>query len=271
MERHLIALDLDGTLLNEQSKVPQKNKEVLHKLLDQGHMVVLATGRPFHATIDIYNDLELQTPVITDNGGNIREPKNPQFQIVTDGIPVKIAHDLFLFTKPYLKSAFYSYGDHVYAYQYLDRLHNIFMGSQNAKIIHANFDELQHTPTGMIYLVENAFMERFENYITTTLKGILGFRLWGSDSKHAVYEIYKYGSSKLTAVHWVAEHFNIDPKNIIAFGDGLNDIEMIQGVALGIAMPNGSEELKKVAKIILDIDNDHAGVGLFLESYFNLK
>ncbi|MFA7416914.1 MAG: Cof-type HAD-IIB family hydrolase [Acholeplasma sp.] len=270
MEKHLIAIDLDGTLLNNDSKIPPKNKAVIQKLIQKGHLVVLATGRPFHATIDIYNEMELSTPVITDNGGNIREPKNPKFQVVTDGIPVNIAHDLFLYTKPHLKSAFYSYGEHVYAYKYLDRLHNIFMGSQNAKIVHAQFDQLQHTPTGMIYLVDTSFMSNFEAYINNTLKGEVGFRLWGSDSKHAVYEIYKYGSSKLSAVHWVADHFDIDRNNIIAFGDGLNDIEMIQGVKLGIAMPNGSSELKAVANKILDTDNDNAGVGEFLEKYFKV-
>src|SRR5690554_1188542 len=226
MERHLIAIDLDGTLLNNDSKIPLKNKEVIHKLLDKGHMVVLATGRPFHATIDIYNELDLTTPVITDNGGNIREPKNPKFQIVTDGIPVDIAHNLFLFTMPHLESALYSYGDHIYVYQYLDRLHNIFIGSQNAKIIHADFDQLKHTPTGMIYLVNQPFMKDFEDYINHTLKGEVGFRLWGSDSKHGVYEIYKFDSSKLSAINWVADHFGIERNHIIAFGDGLNDIEM---------------------------------------------
>lgn len=271
MEKHLIALDLDGTLLDDNSKIPQKNKEVIQKLVDQGHLVVLATGRPFHATIDIYNELDLKTPVITDNGGNIREPKNPKFQIVSDGIPVKIAHDLFHYTKPHLESAFYSFGDHVYAYKYLDRLHNIFMGSQNAKIIHASFDELQHTPTGMIYLVKTSFMQDFENYINTKYPKDVGFRLWGSDSKHAIYELYKFGSSKLSAIFWVAEHFGIDKSRIIAFGDGLNDIEMISGVQLGIAMPNGEKALKDVADLILDTTNHDAGVGLFLEKYFNLK
>ena len=113
-------------------------------------------------------------------------------------------------------------------------------------------------------------MQNFESYINNDLKDEVGFRLWGSDSKHAVYEIYKTGSSKLSAILWVADHFGIDKKNTIAFGDGLNDIEMIQGVALGLAMPNGTTELKAVADKILDTDNDNAGVGHFLEQYFNL-
>lgn len=270
MDKHLIVVDLDGTLLNSESKISSKNKTAIKKLTQLGHMVVIATGRPFHAAIDYYNELELATPVITDNGGNIREPKNPDFQIVTDGIPVKISHQLFNFSKPHLKSAFYSYGNHIYAYQYLNRLHAIFMGSQNAQIIHADFNELQHTPTGMIYLVDYVFKHEFENYLTNELGDIVQFRLWGEDIKHSIYEISKKNSSKLSAIKWVYNHFQIKPENVIAFGDGLNDIEMIGGVHLGLAMPNGEEAVKAVAKAILPYDNDHSGVGRFLEEYFNL-
>lgn len=270
MEKYLIAIDLDGTLLNSNSEVPEKNKEVLNKLVELGHMVVLATGRPYHATIDIYNHIGLKTPLITDNGGNIREPKNPNFQIVTDGIPVQVSHDIFNYTKPHLVSAFYSFGDHVYAYQYLDRLHQIFMGSQKAKIVHTEFDKYHHEPTGMIYLVSNEFVNSFETYLKTQYKTDVSFRLWGSDSKHSIYEIYKYNSSKLSAIEWVRDHYNIKPEHTIAFGDGLNDIEMIQGVARGIAMPNGIAELKAVAKEISPLDNDQCGVGLYLEKFFNL-
>lgn len=270
MEKHLIVLDLDGTLLNDASKLSNKNKEVITKLVNLGHMVVIATGRPFHAAIDYYEELSLTTPIITDNGGNIREPKNPDFQVVTDGIPVKIAHDLFNFTKPYLESAFYSYGEHIYSYKYLDRLHAIFMGSQNAKIIHSDFNDLQHTPTGMIYLVSNEFIPAFEKYMIEQIGHIVQFRVWGKDSKHGVYEIYKRNSSKLSAIKWVYNHFGIDPKNVIAFGDGINDIEMIAGVNLGLAMPNGVDEVKAVAKAIIPVSNDESGVGLYLEKLFNL-
>ncbi len=270
MDKHLIIIDLDGTLLNSQSKISTKNKDVIKKLSKKGHMIVLATGRPFHAAIDYYNELELDTPVITDNGGNIREPKNPDFQIVTDGIPVKISHQLFNFSKPHLESAFYSFGDHIYAYQYLNRLHAIFMGSQNAKIIHADFDELHHTPTGMIYLVSYAFKQQFESYLTNELGNDVQFRLWGEDFKHSIYEISKKNSSKLSAIKWVYNHFQIKEENVIAFGDGLNDVEMIGGVHLGLAMPNGVAEVKAVAKAILPHDNDHSGVGKFLEKHFNL-
>ncbi|MFA5693061.1 MAG: HAD family hydrolase [Acholeplasmataceae bacterium] len=270
MEKHLIAIDLDGTLLDSNSEISNENKEVIKTLSNLGHMVVLATGRPYHATIDYYYELELKTPVITDNGGNIREPLNNNFQTVVDGIPVLINHKLFNFTKPFLESAFYSYGKYVYAYNYLERLHKIFMGSEKANIIHEDFDKLMHTPTGMIYLVKNEFLDDFENFLKTELNEEVNFRLWGKDSKHGVYEIYKKGSSKLSAINWIRKHFNINEDNVISFGDGINDIEMIGGVKLGVAVSNAHESVKEKAKYLSPYSNDENAVALFLKEYFKL-
>lgn len=266
MMKYLIALDLDGTLLNDQGKVPKKNKQVVQTLIKKGHMVVIATGRPYHATIDIYNELELRTPLITDNGGNIRMPHNADFKPFVDGIPVESAHALFRFAKPHLESAFFSHEDKIYNYRYLDRLHAIFKDNGRANHHHVSFDEINISPTGMIYLIETHFKSDFESFIEENLKDFLQYRCWGEDSKHAVYEIYKSNTSKLSAIDWVIEKYDLNSKNVIAIGDGINDIEMVKGVALGIAMKNGVDEVKRVAKTITKETNDEDGVGLFLEN-----
>lgn len=268
--KYLIVIDIDGTLINDDGIIPQKNKEIIEKLTQDGHYVVIATGRPYHASFKLYEELKLTTPIITDNGGNIRIPSNPNFKMITDGIPVDIAHDIFNFTKSHLESAFFSYGDYLYSYKHLDRLHAIFKGGENAKIIHASFDELELEPTGMIYLVNIAYKIPFENKLMS-LSEKIHFRLWGEDRKHAIYEIYKANTSKYSAIEWVMNYLNVDKEHVIAFGDGLNDIEMIGNVHLGVAMPNGEEMLKQVAKTIAPFDNDNAGVGYFLENYFYKK
>jgi len=122
----------------------------------------------------------------------------------------------------------------------------------------------------MIYLISAPFKIQFENYLMS-LSDIVHFRLWGEDRKHSVYEIYKANTSKLSAIHWVMQFLNIDPKHVIAMGDGINDVEMISGVELGVAMPNGEEIIKQVAKMVAPVDNDDSGVGLFLENYFYKK
>src|SRR5690606_35970665 len=127
----------------------------------------------------------------------------------------------FNFSRPYIESAFFSYGDYLYSYRHLERLHAIFKGGENAKIIHCNFDEIELEPTGMIYLISAPFKIQFENYLMS-LSDIVHFRLWGEDRKHSVYEIYKANTSKLSAIHWVMQFLNIDPKHVIAMGDGIN-------------------------------------------------
>ena len=117
MEKHLIALDLDGTLLNSNHEISNYTKQVLQKITDLGHLVCIATGRPYHSTIQYYKEMNMESPLITDNGGNIREPNNPKFTPVVDGIPTKVAHDLFNFSKDHIESAFYSYDEYVYAYK----------------------------------------------------------------------------------------------------------------------------------------------------------
>lgn len=270
MERHLIALDLDGTLLDNNQQISEFTKETLRKVQDLGHLVVIATGRPYHASIDYFYEVGMTGPLITDNGGNIREPLNPDFQIVIDGIPTWVSHQIFVYSKPYLESAFYSYGDHVYSYKYLDRLHSIFMGSQKAKIVHCDFLEFNHTPTGMIYLIDKSFKQSFENHLINDFGDYVNFRLWGEDTKHGIYEIYKRGSSKLSGIRWVQRHNQIKDENVMAFGDGLNDIEMLQGVAQGYAMPNGELEAKHAAKAVIEFTNQEDGVAKFLKNYFKI-
>ena len=70
-ERHLIALDLDGTLLKDDKTISRKTKEVLKKAKDHGHIVMIATGRPFRSSEMYYRELELDTPIVNFNGAFI--------------------------------------------------------------------------------------------------------------------------------------------------------------------------------------------------------
>ena len=70
-------------------------------------------------------------------------------------------------------------------------------------------------------------------------------------------DIYPKGTSKLTGIEAIAKMHDLTLEDVIAFGDGMNDLEMIQGVKYGIAMGNAQKELKEVAYMITDSVNDH--------------
>jgi 5-amino-6-(5-phospho-D-ribitylamino)uracil phosphatase len=268
--KHLIAIDLDGTLLNNDNTVSNYTIKVIETLTSKGHLIVLATGRPFSSTYDIYKLLNLNTPVITDNGGSIQHPKDDGFAKRKTYIPLHIMHKLFAFSKDQLSSAFFSVGDTIYAYKYNPRLSAIFKSAQKEQVIEAEFTSLSIEPTGMIFLVYTPFMEAFETFIKEQLSNVLSYRFWGGDLKHAVYEIYLKHVSKWSAIHYLLEYYNINFKHAIAFGDGLNDIEMISSIQHGVAMKNALEEVLAISKDVTSSNNHEDGVAKYLNDYFKL-
>src|SRR5690625_4476488 len=74
--KHLIAIDLDGTLLTDDKKISEQSKQMIKKVVEQGHIVVIATGRTNQMSILYYNELELITPLINSNGAVLHHPRD---------------------------------------------------------------------------------------------------------------------------------------------------------------------------------------------------
>jgi 5-amino-6-(5-phospho-D-ribitylamino)uracil phosphatase len=269
--RHLITIDLDGTLLDRQGCVSDRSKSVIDRIRALGHVVVIATGRPFSGAIPKYERLGLDTPLITDNGGSIQNPVDPSFPRQRTSIPKNIMHDLFRFSKDMLDSAFFSLDDVVYAYKYERRLEAFFAETNpSGVVIEQPFDTLDVEPSGIIFLVQASHVKAFENHIDTALSHTLSYRLWGTDMKHAIYEVYLRHISKASAISYLLNHYGIDPSAWIAFGDGTNDVEMIRDAAIGVAMKNACDEVIEVSDDNTSFDNGDDGVARWLEQHFAL-
>lgn len=68
MDQHLIALDMDGTTLNNQSKLTDHTVSTLRRLANDGHLVVIVTGRPWLISAHLYDQIGLKSPIINFNG-----------------------------------------------------------------------------------------------------------------------------------------------------------------------------------------------------------
>src|SRR5699024_4850715 len=90
-KQHLIALDLDGTLLTDNKEISQHNMQVINQLITNGHIVVIATGRSNHASIHYYNILKLTTPIVNFNGALTYHPKNKNWGVFHHPIPLQTA------------------------------------------------------------------------------------------------------------------------------------------------------------------------------------
>lgn len=74
MNKKLIAIDLDGTTLNQDSLITTKTEQTLKKAIAAGHYVSIATGRPFRMSYQFYQQLELTTPMVNFNGALVHIP-----------------------------------------------------------------------------------------------------------------------------------------------------------------------------------------------------
>ena len=269
--KYLIACDLDGSLLNKQGELTEKSITVLNHLRRQGHIVVLATGRPFGGAISKYKQIGLDTVLITDNGGSIENPMDTTFAKQKTYIPLEVMHQLFTFTKSFIVSAFFSTEQVVYAYKYDPRLEEFFSGVNSNIVIEKEFTELSVEPTGIVFLIEKDSMPLFENYIDEHLGKTLSYRLWGIEPKFGIYEVYLKHVSKSSALHYLLDYYEIPKKKWISFGDGINDVEMIRDSGFGVAMKNAVPEVLKVAKDVTSFTHDEDGIAHYLIEYFKLN
>jgi len=268
--KYLIACDLDGSLLNKQGELTEKSITVLNQLRNQGHIVVLATGRPFGGAISKYKEIGLDTVLITDNGGSIENPMDTTFAKQKTYIPLEVMHQLFTFSKPFIVSAFFSTEQVVYAYKYDPRLEEFFSGVNSNIVVEKEFTDLSIEPTGIVFLIERDAMKTFENYIDEQLGNTLSHRLWGVDNRFGIYEVYLKHVSKSSALHYLLDYYDIPKKRWISFGDGINDVEMIRDSGHGVAMKNAVPEVLKVSKDITKFTHDEDGIPNYLIHYFNL-
>ncbi|MBU1094238.1 MAG: Cof-type HAD-IIB family hydrolase [Firmicutes bacterium] len=269
--KHLIACDLDGSLLNKQGQLTKKSIHVLNELRKDGHIVVIATGRPYEGAIPKYLEVGLDTPLITDNGGSIINPMDSSFARQKTYLPLPVVHELFKNTKEYIISAFFSDNQVVYAYKYDKKLEEFFNGMSSEKVIELDFTDLKVEPTGLVYLINSKYMKTLEAYVDQAFGDTLSHRLWGVENGYALYEIYLKHISKSSALTYLLDHFGMKKEQLIAFGDGINDVEMIRDAHLGVAMSNGVDEVKAVCKDVTKFSHDEDGIANYLIEYFNLK
>ncbi|SME38855.1 Putative bifunctional phosphatase/peptidyl-prolyl cis-trans isomerase [Bacillus mobilis] len=236
----VVFFDVDGTLLSEIDRsMYESTKEAIQSLIDKGVHVVVTTGRPY-SLCSQFKELGINT-FISANGAHIKCGETVLHKSVLSS---EIVHDI---------SEFAELHGHGISYFTEDFAMN-GIASDNERVMQALSEtlNLEKYPEKSRDLSEEVYclclyadeiesqkflerypkltFERFHNYVINVLE----------DSK----------VSKLTAIQKVLDHLNICKSEAIAFGDGGNDIEMLQYVGLGIAMGNGGEELKKKADFV---------------------
>ncbi len=258
-EQYLIALDLDGTLLNNESKISKATKEYLKGLDSKGYKIVITTGRPIRNAIDFYNELNLHSPLVAYNGARVVHPHDKTFKEKEFVFPSQVIKNILNdIPDEYIDIAMCETDDNVW----MSRKDNVVANDFWYRDLDIIFGDLRETVNqNVTTFIIRASKEEYKNYIANVVSKYDGVRLrFWQGYLDRFCEVYYDGTSKASGLKYVCEYYGIPEENTFAFGDEVNDLEILKFVKHGYAMKNSSKALLKDIKNVTEFTNDEDGV-----------
>jgi 5-amino-6-(5-phospho-D-ribitylamino)uracil phosphatase len=261
--RHLIALDLDGTLLTDKKTISLRSKQTIQQAREQGHIVVIATGRPHRASSMYYRELALDTPMVNFNGAYTHHPLDANWDHHHSPLELNTAREIIHALQPFnVRNILAEVLDDVYLQNEDHSIKEIFSAG-NPLIRTGNLHELlAEDPTSLLIHPHDEQIADIRTHLKEVHADVIEHRTWGAPWN--VIEIVQTGIHKAYGLDRIAKHYNISPDKVIAFGDEDNDLEMLEYAGQGVAMGNGIDTVKTIANFTTK-SNEEDGVALYLE------
>ncbi|MGE7675746.1 Cof-type HAD-IIB family hydrolase [Lysinibacillus sp. NPDC094403] len=244
MDYKIVFFDVDGTLVNyEDGCIEESTRKAIQQLINKGIRIVAATGRPLSMCQQLRN-IGIET-FITANGAYVKH----QDQVIHK---IPIAKEIVQVVKAFAEENKQSLSF------FTEQLSmNNVQEKETLKVMQETLSLLEYPVINEDILTQEVYLmclygnEDIENRYTSQFPHLL-FKRWHP----YITNVLQHDVSKSIAVQAVLDYFNLSPKEALAFGDGDNDIDMLEQVGLGIAMGNGSEALKNVADFITKKSTD---------------
>lgn len=273
MKYKLIALDLDGTLLSDDGTIPQENITQLKKFSADGGIVVLSSGRMTDCITPFTEILEIDCPVIAYNGAMVRLKKSEKRKVIyhcplnseysDKVIDHCLRHNFFL--NFYLDDILYAEGKEElrkYAEIYSTQTGAVYHFLNDISVMKGK------SPTKLILITD---VENIDNFRTRDFqyeyfkKFFEGCPVKIIKTNPEYLEFINGATDKGVSLRKLADYYNIPREQIIAMGDGYNDIDMFSYAGISAVPSNAKDEVKRYADVVLPWDNNSASVGKFLK------
>lgn len=281
----LIATDMDGTLLNAAHEISQENQEAIKFAQEHGITVVIATGRAFYEANTPVAETDLKVPYICLNGAEVRDET---FNIMSTShlnhsLVSKITSTLKekdIYYQVYTNRGIYTENPQRDLEIYIDIAER---AGQKADVEKIENSIQKRIDNGTLKIVDN--YDKIEDIPGELIMKILAFdsdlgkidlvgqelaqspNLAVSSSSRGNLEITHSDAQKGIALSTIAKQLGIDLKDVMALGDNLNDVSMLERVGYSVAMDNAAPEVKTVAKYVTD-SNENSGVGKAIKKFF---
>lgn len=266
----LIAIDMDGTLLNEKKHIDNAQREAIHEAIEAGIKIVLCTGRPLYGVLPFYkelglHELDMEGYVILNNGCSVHRTRD--WKLIDSA---KITNEdidyLHKFNEEFNVN-----------FTLVDEKHYFNIGKNpteelitDAKFVFSDITNisLEEAKSGKYNIVKAMYLgnpeeiakfkERYENILKENYDGVL--------SQPYVYEVLPKGNNKGTGLKNLVERLGIKQEEVMAIGDGNNDVEMFEYANYSVAMGNSTEIAVKAAKYRTDT-NENNGVAKAIRKF----
>ncbi len=267
MRFRLIAADLDNTLLDENSKVSGRTRETIQKAVSRGVKFTIATGRMFKTSVDYMDDLGLgcDWPLINYHGAMIKTAKTEKV-ILHRPLANRAAIDVIAEANRKSLHVSMFIGDNLYVREENEytRYYHSLTGIELQPVgdLISFLERKKVNPTKLSIVSWDGQVDEMETY----LKEKYGNKFSILQSRPYFLEITDRKATKGQALRWLAEQEGIKAEEIIAFGDGYNDIDMLDYAGLGVAVANARPEVLKTAALVTGPHHED-GVADIIEKY----
>jgi Cof subfamily protein (haloacid dehalogenase superfamily) len=271
MKYKLIAMDMDGTLLNDKKEVSERSKQALRSAAELGVKLIVCTGRIFTSAKYYANMIGTKAPIVASNGAYIREKDRNEIvyeQALSDDVIYRLvdmikSYDLYpqLFTIDTIYTEKLIYFSKNYS-----RWNESLPEAYRIKIeVIENVKSIVEENSGKI--LKSVVMSDDSCKIAELKREIKEkLDVTAISSMNNNIEVMAPDISKGNAVKILADYYGISSEQVICIGDNENDLSMIEYAGLGVAMGNATEELKLAADYITDT-NENDGVAKVIEKF----
>ncbi len=264
----ILFTDMDGTLLNNESRVSDYTRKVLKRMVEAGHKLVLSSGRPIDSMkMVVENDgLDFSGLYLSASNGAAIYDCDSKKMIFEKKVPMELVTKVWEMAQ--------SRGIHIQTYND----DSIIVPEPDDEIkwytrrirlgITCTDDPVKALKTEpykllAIDLNNKEVLEKLRQDIISSF----GYKLTSLFSSDKYLEVIDKDAGKGNGLIWLCNYLGIDIKDSFAAGDAMNDLSMLEVAGTGIAMCNGDKELFDVADVITEKSNDEDGLALAIEKY----
>lgn len=248
----LIASDMDGTLLDENGQVPPETFDLILALRERGVRFVASSGRRYDRLCDFFSPVKDRMDFVASNGA----------QVFADGVQIDREVYSHLAIRRLAKTVAMFPNMHLALF---DRTKSYLLDDEDKFVREVdkdlpNVERIYELPSPQVSIIKASVFCDDGNVMDNAyvLQRELGGLFTFAPSGSSYIDAMQPGISKASGIAQVMEHHGIDASEVVAFGDAMNDYEIIRFVGTGCAMANGRPALRAVADRVIGSNVEHA-------------